>query len=86
MGRSLQSESRGPHVRPLHQEIGRYACRRRVGDPLRRECIGKQFGHVLPIAAQEHGEAGLRGGQPGIQLRQAGLRVAQILPHPIQVQ
>ena len=76
--------SRGPHVRPLHEQVGRDPRRNGVGRGSGRQRFGQQFGQIVPVAAQEDGETPLRVRQPVFELGLDGLGVPQVLAYAVE--
>lgn len=84
---SVHAQRRRLETGTLAKRIHRDAHWHRLRQGARRRgSFREQLRHPLAIAAQEDGQPALCLRQPTPQLRQAGLRVPQILAHPIQIE
>ena len=71
--------ARCPHVGPLEQEVRRNPAGDGIRRKLRREGVGQDRLDILPIAAQENGQAGFGARELRLELRQPRLRVPEVL-------
>ena len=73
--------ARRPYVGPLEQEVRRNAGGDGIRRQLRREGVGQNRFDILPIAAQQNGQAGFGACELRLELRQPCLRVPEVLAH-----